>query len=103
MLDVSRYWATTCSAMLLSAVAPVSADLWAQRLRGLRNFPDAIFVAVVGAGAVFCSQMLRLSSINHYALIIGLYSVMSRGLFGSSDSALAPSFHAWRGQASLRK
>ena len=56
-------------------------------------------MAVVGAGAVFCSQKLRLSSINHYALIIGLYSVMSRGLFGSSDSALAPSFTL--GEASI--
>jgi dolichol kinase len=122
------YWAATCAALLLGGGASL-ARLGALRVvrwlvrwwrpssfsrdnckkstvrSGVQSgylqgvVPDAVFLAVVGGGGLFCTRALRISSVNHYAFLVGVYTVLSRGLLGGGGSALASSFTV--GEASL--
>ena len=96
-----NYWGATCAAVLLGSGANL-ARLFAVRccrMRCLQKISDAVFIAVLVAGVLYSTRVLGLSSVNHYAFIIGIYSVLARGLLGGSGSVLAPSFTV--GEASL--
>ena len=104
-LEHFRYWAFNVGSIVLCCGANLG-SIWISRLcsrsgrakRSLGPAPPGVpdkdatskignlsltYILICMAGVVYLSQVLGLSSMNHSAFIVGLYSVLHHGMLGS--------------------